>query len=102
MPHRRIDFAAAHSASHRPPSCTARLPQPHGIGPMLPPTHPPHRRYLTSLLPPEPFEHWYNIHEYAPLFIFFATYLGIVRNKKIPHVARYHVMMVGARRVCGV
>ncbi|GIL52437.1 hypothetical protein Vafri_8314 [Volvox africanus] len=41
----------------------------------------------------EPFEHWYNIHEYAPLFIFFATYLGIVRNKKIPHVARYHVMM---------
>ena len=46
----------------------------------------------------EPFEHWYNIHEYAPLFIFFATYLGIVRNKKIPHVARYHVMMVRRRR----
>ncbi|KAL6745564.1 20 kDa translocon at the inner membrane of chloroplasts [Haematococcus lacustris] len=41
----------------------------------------------------EPFEHWFYIHEYAPLIIFFATYLGIVRNKKIPHVARYHIMM---------
>lgn len=46
------------------------------------------------LLPAEPFEHWFNIHEYAPLIIFFAVYLGIVRNKKISHVARYHAMMV--------
>jgi hypothetical protein len=43
--------------------------------------------------PPEPFEHWFYIHEWAPLIIFFGTYLGIVRNKKIPHVARYHIMM---------
>jgi hypothetical protein len=42
----------------------------------------------------EPFEHWFYIHEWAPLIIFFGTYLGIVRNKKIPHVARYHIMMV--------
>jgi hypothetical protein len=42
----------------------------------------------------EPFEHWFYIHEWAPLIIFFGTYLGIVRNKKISHVARYHVMMV--------
>jgi hypothetical protein len=48
------------------------------------------------LLPPEPFEHWFYIHEWAPLIIFFGTYLGIVRNKKIPHVARYHIMMVRA------
>ncbi|WIA34741.1 hypothetical protein OEZ86_013049 [Tetradesmus obliquus] len=41
----------------------------------------------------EPFEHWFYIHEWAPLIIFFGTYLGIVRNKKIPHVARYHIMM---------
>jgi hypothetical protein len=46
--------------------------------------------------PPEPFEHWFYIHEWAPLIIFFGTYLGIVRNKKIPHVARYHIMMVRA------
>lgn len=45
----------------------------------------------------EPFEHWFYIHEWAPLIIFFGTYLGIVRNKKIPHVARYHIMMVSAR-----
>lgn len=45
----------------------------------------------------EPFEHWFYIHEWAPLIIFFGTYLGIVRNKKIPHVARYHIMMVGFR-----
>jgi len=44
----------------------------------------------------EPFEHWFYIHEWAPLIIFFGTYLGIVRNKKISHVARYHVMMVRA------
>lgn len=50
-------------------------------------------------LPPgaEPFEHWFYIHEWAPLIIFFGTYLGIVRNKKIPHVARYHIMMVRRR-----
>jgi hypothetical protein len=42
----------------------------------------------------EPFEHWFYIHEWAPLIIFFGTYLGIVRNKKIPHVARYHIMLV--------
>lgn len=41
----------------------------------------------------EPFEHWFYIHEWAPLIIFFGTYLGIVRNKTISHVARYHVMM---------
>jgi len=41
----------------------------------------------------EPFEHWFYIHEWAPLIIFFGTYLGIVRNKKIPHVTRYHIMM---------
>lgn len=41
----------------------------------------------------EPFEHWFYIHEWAPLIIFFGTYLGIVRNKKVPHVARYHLMM---------
>lgn len=41
----------------------------------------------------EPFEHWFYIHEWAPLIIFFATYLGIVRSKKIPHVARFHVML---------
>ncbi|KAG1658713.1 hypothetical protein FOA52_005292 [Chlamydomonas sp. UWO 241] len=41
----------------------------------------------------EPFEHWFYIHEWAPLIIFFGTYLGIVRNKKISHVARYHIMM---------
>lgn len=45
--------------------------------------------------PPEPIEHWYNIHEFAPLIIFFGLYLGIVRNKQISHVARYHIMMVG-------
>jgi phosphatidylserine synthase len=44
--------------------------------------------------PAEPFEHWFYIHEWAPLIIFFGTYLGIVRNKRIPHVARYHIMMV--------
>lgn len=48
----------------------------------------------------EPFEHWFYIHEWAPLIIFFGTYLGIVRNKKISHVARYHVMMVRASIVC--
>jgi hypothetical protein len=48
----------------------------------------------------EPFEHWFYIHEWAPLIIFFGTYLGIVRNKKIPHVARYHIMMV--RRLLAV
>ena len=42
----------------------------------------------------EPFEHWFYVHEWAPLIIFFGTYLGIVRNKKIAHVARYHIMMV--------
>ena len=42
----------------------------------------------------EPFEHWFYVHEWAPLIIFFGTYLGIVRNKKISHVARYHIMMV--------
>eukprot|EP00798_Chlamydomonas_sp_ICE-L_P009775 gene9775-7657_t len=41
----------------------------------------------------EPFEHWFYIHEWAPLIIFFGTYLGIVRNKTISHVARYHIMM---------
>lgn len=46
----------------------------------------------------EPFEHWFYIHEWAPLIIFFGTYLGIVRNKKIPHVARYHIMMVSGGR----
>jgi hypothetical protein len=46
----------------------------------------------------EPFEHWFYIHEWAPLIIFFGTYLGIVRNKKISHVARYHVMMVRCLR----
>jgi hypothetical protein len=46
------------------------------------------------MLPAEPFEHWFYIHEWAPLIIFFGTYLGIVRNKKIPHVTRYHIMMV--------
>lgn len=46
----------------------------------------------------EPFEHWFYIHEWAPLIIFFGTYLGIVRNKKIPHVARYHIMMVRRSR----
>ena len=54
-----------------------------------------------SLLHAEPFEHWFYIHEWAPLIIFFGTYLGIVRNKKIPHVARYHIMMVSGREcVC--
>lgn len=47
-------------------------------------------------MPAEPFEHWFYIHEWAPLIIFFGTYLGIVRNKKIPHVARYHIMMVSS------
>lgn len=51
----------------------------------------------TPCLAAEPFEHWFNIHEYAPLIIFFAVYLGIVRNKKISHVARYHAMMVGGQ-----
>jgi hypothetical protein len=47
---------------------------------------------------PEPFEHWFYIHEFVPLILFFGTYLLIVRNKKIPHVARYHIMMVRARQ----
>lgn len=54
-----------------------------------PPTTPLHLSSYT-----EPFEHWFYIHEWAPLIIFFGTYLGIVRNKRIPHVARYHIMMV--------
>lgn len=41
----------------------------------------------------EPFEHWFYIHEWAPLIIFFGTYLGIVRNKKVSHVARFHIML---------
>ncbi|MEW5304179.1 MAG: hypothetical protein WDW38_003550 [Sanguina aurantia] len=41
----------------------------------------------------EPIEHWYNLHEFVPLIIFFGLYLGIVRNKQISHVARYHIMM---------
>jgi hypothetical protein len=53
-------------------------------------------------LPAEPFEHWFYIHEWAPLIIFFGTYLGIVRNKKIPHVARYHIMMVSAWLITAV
>lgn len=63
---------------------------------MTSPLHPP-------LTPPptEPFEHWFYIHEWAPLIIFFGTYLGIVRNKKIPHVARYHIMMVRGPRPGG-
>lgn len=61
--------------------------------PHFPLSLPPPKKPL--LPPPEPFEHWFYIHEWAPLIIFFGTYLGIVRNKKIPHVARYHIMMVG-------
>lgn len=53
-----------------------------------------HTLTYTFPCPTEPFEHWFYIHEWAPLIIFFGTYLGIVRNKKIPHVARYHIMMV--------
>lgn len=41
----------------------------------------------------EPFEHWFNIHEWVPLLLFFGTYLGIVRNKNVSHVARFHLML---------
>lgn len=42
----------------------------------------------------EPFEGLFYMNQYGPLIIFFASYLLLVRNKRFPHVARFHVMMV--------
>lgn len=65
---------------------------PHSLWSPIPSPHTSHPVHTSSYT--EPFEHWFYIHEWAPLIIFFGTYLGIVRNKRIPHVARYHIMMV--------
>lgn len=40
-----------------------------------------------------PFEYFFSCHEFAPLIWFFGLYLGVVKNRRFPHVARYHVML---------